>query len=58
MASWWSTTPSVRSIEARRLLFDMDSHLMRLRASVGETDPAVIGLTGTYHNLLRMWAEV
>jgi hypothetical protein len=26
---------------------------MRLRTSVGETDPAVIGLTGTYHNLLR-----
>ena len=40
-----------------RLLFDMDSHLMRLRASAGETDPAVIGLTGTYRNLLRLWAD-
>jgi len=36
----------------------MDSHLMHLRASVGETDGAVIGLTGTYHNLLRFWADV
>jgi len=47
----------VRSDEQRRLLFDMDRHLMRLRASIGETDPAVIGLTGTYHNLLRGWAD-
>jgi PKHD-type hydroxylase len=58
VASFFWLESMVRSAEARRLLFDMDSHLMRLRASVGETDPAVIGLTGTYHNLLRMWAEV
>ena len=48
----------VRSDKARRLLLDMDTHLMRLRASVGEDDRAVIGLTGTHHNLLRMWADV
>lgn len=48
----------VRSDEQRRLLFDMDSHLMSLRQRAGETDPAVIGLTGTYHNLLRLWADV
>jgi PKHD-type hydroxylase len=58
LASFFWLESMVRSDEARRLLFDMDSHLMRLRTSVGETDPAVIGLTGTYHNLLRMWAEV
>jgi len=48
----------VRSDEQRRLLFDMDMHLMRLRSTVGETDPAVVGLSGTYHNLLRMWVDV
>lgn len=48
----------VRSDARRRLLYDMDTHLMALRRSVGEADPAVIGLTGTYHNLLRQWAEV
>ena len=58
VASFFWLESMVCSVEARRLLFDMDSHLMRLRSSVGETDPAVIGLTGTYHNLLRMWAEV
>ena len=58
LASFFWIESMVPSDEARRLLFDLDSHLMHLRASVGETDPAVIGLTGTYHNLLRMWADV
>ncbi len=48
----------VRSDEQRRLLFEMDGHLMSLRSRCGETDPAVIGLTGTYHNLLRAWVDV
>jgi PKHD-type hydroxylase len=39
-------------------MFDRDMHLMRLRSSSGEGDPAVIGLTGTRHNLLRVWADV
>lgn len=47
----------VRSQEQRRLLFDMDQHLMRLRTALGETDPSVVGLTGTYHNLLRQWVQ-
>ncbi|CAM5787295.1 Fe2+-dependent dioxygenase [Rhizobacter fulvus] len=57
VASFFWLESMVRSDEQRRLLFDMDSHLMRLRTSVGESDPAVIGLTGTYHNLLRLWAD-
>lgn len=47
----------MRSDEQRRLLLDMDAHLMQLRTSVGQTEAAVIGLTGTYHSLLRMWAD-
>jgi PKHD-type hydroxylase len=46
----------VRSDEQRRLLFDLDMALMRLREREGETEEAV-ALTGTYHNLLRMWAD-
>jgi PKHD-type hydroxylase len=57
VASFFWLESMVRSDEKRRLLFDMDTHLMRLRSSAGETEPAVIGLTGTYHNLLRMWAD-
>ena len=58
VASFFWVESMVRSDEQRRLLYDMDLHLMRLRASAGETDPSVIGLTGTYHNLLRLWADV
>jgi len=58
LASFFWVESMVRSDEQRTLLHDMDRHLMRLRETVGETDPAVIGLTGTYHNLLRLWADV
>jgi len=46
----------VRSDEQRRLLFDLDMAIMKLREKHGETAEAV-ALTGTYHNLLRMWAD-
>ncbi len=46
----------VRSDEQRRLLFDMDLALLALRQRDGESDEAT-RLTGTYHNLLRMWAS-
>ena len=58
VASFLWVESMVRSDEQRRLLYDMDMHLMRLRGSIGEADPAVVGLTGTYHNLLRLWADV
>lgn len=57
IASFFWIESMVRSDEQRRLLFDLDRHLMQLRGHVGEADPAVVGLTGTYHNLLRMWAD-
>lgn len=46
----------IRDPGKRRLLYDMDMALVDLRANIGETD-AVVKLTGTYHNLLRRWAE-
>ena len=58
VGSYFWIQSMVRSDEQRRLLYDMDNHLRRLRAGAGEADPAVIGLTGTYHNLLRMWLDV
>ncbi len=56
VASFFWLESMVRSDEQRRLLFDMDMSLMRLREAHGESDAAV-ALTGTYHNLLRMWAD-
>jgi PKHD-type hydroxylase len=57
IASFFWVESMVRDATQRRLLFDLDSHLMRLRTAHGEADPAAIGITGTYHNLLRMWAD-
>lgn len=57
LASFFWVESMVRGDERRRLLFDMDQHLMRLRSGIGESDPAIVGLTGTYHNLLRMWCD-
>ena len=58
LASFFWVESMVRSTEQRLLLWNMDMDLLKLRSRVGETDAAVVGLTGTYHNLLRMWADV
>ncbi len=58
LASFFWIQSMVRSSEQRQLLFEMDAHLIALRTSIGETNGAVVGLTGTYHNLLRAWADV
>lgn len=57
VASYFWIQSMVRSDKQRRLLFDMDNHLRHLRSQFGETDSGVIGLTSTYHNLLRMWLD-
>ncbi len=56
-ANFWVQS-MVRSDKQRLLLFEMDRHLMSLRSRFGETDPAVVGLAGTYQNLLRAWIDV
>lgn len=56
VASFFWVESMVRRDDQRRLLFDMDMDLLRLRAQHGE-EPSVVGLTGLYHNLLRMWAD-
>ena len=40
----------------RALLFDLDMAIMRLTADT-PGHPSLVSLVGTYHNLLRMWAE-
>jgi len=55
----------VRSDAQRRLLYEMDMAITSLRqkdleraVQGGAESPEVVRLTGCYHNLLRMWAEV
>ena len=56
IASFFWIESMVRSDEKRRLLFDMDMALLALRQRDGESAEAT-RLTGTYHNLLRMWGS-
>jgi PKHD-type hydroxylase len=57
IASFFWIESMVRSTEQRQLLFEMDMALLKLRARAGQDDAALVQLTGTYHNLLRMWGD-
>jgi PKHD-type hydroxylase len=46
----------VRDDAQRSLLFDMDMALVRLARDVPK-HPALVSLTGCYHNLLRRWGD-
>jgi PKHD-type hydroxylase len=56
LAAFFWIESMVRSNEQRDLLHQMDLALMALRARDGD-GPETVALTGTYHNLLRMWAD-
>jgi PKHD-type hydroxylase len=56
VAAFFWIESMVRSDEQRRLLFDLDMNLLALRQRHGETAETT-ALTGTYHNLMRMWAS-
>jgi PKHD-type hydroxylase len=46
----------VRCDVARGMLFDIDTSIQHLAVAAGE-HPALIQLTGVYHNLIRYWAD-
>lgn len=58
LASFFWIQSMVRDDARRSMLFEMDVAIQKLTGQVGQGDPALVSLTGTYHNLLRMWAEV
>lgn len=58
VASFFWIQSLVRSDTQRTLLFDMDVAIQALAAKTAQDDPAIVSLTGTYHNLLRQWAEM
>lgn len=56
LASFFWVQSMVRDDGARTLLFDLDTSIRKLTAT--NADPAaLVQLTGTYHNLLRRWAD-
>jgi PKHD-type hydroxylase len=56
VASFFWIESMVRSGEQRRILFELDMNLLKLRSQLGETAETT-ALTGVYHNLLRQWAN-
>ncbi len=57
LASFFWIQSMVRDDGERTLLFDMDTAIRHLAAQSPD-NPAVVQLTGVYHNLLRRWAEI
>ena len=56
LASFFWIQSMVRDESKRRLLFEMDTAITRLTETAADRD-ALVQLTGSYHNLLRRWAE-
>lgn len=57
IASFFWIQSMIRDDGARRILFDLDTAVQAIAADRGPGEPAVVQLTGVYHNLLRRWAE-
>jgi PKHD-type hydroxylase len=58
IASFFWIQSMVRDHEARTMLFDLDRSIQDLSAASDPGAPALVRLTGLYHNLLRRWAEL
>jgi PKHD-type hydroxylase len=56
-AAFFWVQSMLRGDEERTLLFDLDTAIQQLARDVPD-HAAVVQLTGVYHNLLRLWAEV
>jgi PKHD-type hydroxylase len=57
ISSFFWIQSMVRDDAKRTLLFDLDMAIQRL-ASETPDHPSAVQLTGIYHNLIRMWADV
>ena len=57
VASFFWVQSMVRDDGQRTLLLEMDAAIRTLAGQLGDKDASVVSLTGTYHNLLRRWAD-
>ncbi len=57
-ASFFWIQSMVRDDGDRALLYRFDQAITLARTELGDTHPGVLGLTSTFHNLLRKWAEL
>ncbi len=57
VSSFFWIQSMIRGDQHRSLLLELDMAVQRLTAE-SPRHPAVVSLTGVYHNLIRMWAEM
>lgn len=57
ISSFFWIQSMIRGDAQRTLLFDLDMAIQRLSAEA-PGHPSAVQLTGVYHNLVRMWAEI
>lgn len=57
-ASFFWVQSMIRDDGNRALLHRLDQSITLARADLGDKHAAVLGLTSTFHNLLRKWAEL
>jgi len=57
LASFFWVQSMIRDDTQRTLLFDLDGAIQRLHQDHADAR-ALLQLTGSYHNLLRMWSEL
>jgi len=58
LASFFWLQSMIRDVNARSLIYDLDTAIQALVERLGRDDPETVKLTGIYHNLSRAWAEV
>ncbi|MGA9089425.1 MAG: Fe2+-dependent dioxygenase [Bradyrhizobium sp.] len=58
VASFFWLQSMIRDAHARSLIFDLDNAIQSLVERLGRDDPETVKLTGVYHNLIRIWADV
>jgi PKHD-type hydroxylase len=57
-ASFFWTQSMVREDRDRELLYRLDASITLARADLGDSHPAILGLTSSFHSLIRKWADL
>lgn len=57
-AAFFWVQSMIRSDSDRALLYRFDRSITLARAELGDKNPSVLGLTSTFHNLIRKWSEL
>lgn len=57
-ASFFWTQSMIKDDWQRHMLYDLDMSIMQIRSTMPDDHPAVVGITGHYHNLIRHWSEI